>query len=295
MRAAAGAGLTDLLHHDFIRHALLGGTGIALAAGIVGWFLVLRLQVFAADALGHVAYTGAIGALAFGASARFGLFAATAVLAVALALLGRHARADDVVIGSAFAWVLGLGALFLSIYTTSKSSANGHASVNYLFGSIYGLSAGQAWVAFWLGLGVTAAVVLIARPLLFASLDQAVALARGVPVRMLGAAFLLLVGVTTAEASQAVGALLVLGLVSAPAGAAHRLARNPYAGIALSGGIAVFSVWLGLVVAYLADRIPPSFAIMAVATGCYLLAVVGTSPVLRRAVAGRLAEPGCAT
>src|SRR5205814_8150042 len=106
---AAAAGLGDLFAHPFIRHAFLAGTGIALAAGLVGYFLVLRSQVFTTDALGHVAYTGALAALAFGASPRAGLYAATVLVAVGLAGLGRRARADDVVIGSVFAWVLGLG------------------------------------------------------------------------------------------------------------------------------------------------------------------------------------------
>jgi zinc/manganese transport system permease protein len=125
---------------------------------------------------------------------------------------------------------------------------------------------------------VCAGVILIlastARPLLFASLDPAVAAARGVPVRRLGLLVLLLVGVMTAEAARAVGGLLVLGLVSAPAGTAHRLTTRPYAAMAVSAATAAASMWIGLAISYAAPQVPPSFAILAVATSAYALAAV---------------------
>ena len=283
---AAGAGLSDLLAQPFMRHAFVAGTGIALAAGLLGYFLVLRAQVFTTDALGHVAYTGALGALAFGASARFGLYAATVIVALVLAALGARARADDVVIGSTFAWVLGLGALFLTLYTTNRSNADGSASITFLFGSIFGLSARDATVTALVSLAVLVVMLLMARPMLFASLDPAVAAARGVPVRWVGLLFLLLVGVTTAEATKAVGGLLVLGLVAAPAGMAHRLTTRPYAAMALSAAAATVAMWAGLVISYAAPQVPPSFAILAVASAGY--ALVALAAVLRdRAVAVR--------
>src|SRR5205807_547193 len=149
--------------------------------GLAGYFLVLRAQVFTSDALSHVAFTGALAALAAGIDLRIGLFAAAVVVAVLLGALGRRGRADDVVIGSVFAWILGLGVLFLTLYTTSRSTANGAAGVNVLFGSIFGISAARARVAAMVAAGVVAMLLAIARPLLFASLDEAVASARGVP------------------------------------------------------------------------------------------------------------------
>src|SRR5256885_366350 len=128
-------------------NAFIAGTAIAVATGLVGYFVVLRSQVFTGDALSHVAVTGALAALAFGVDARLGLFAATVVLGMAMAGLGRRGRADDVVIGSVFAWVLGLGVLFLSVYTTSRSTGNGAAGVNVLFGSVLGITAAHARVA----------------------------------------------------------------------------------------------------------------------------------------------------
>jgi zinc/manganese transport system permease protein len=254
-----------------VRNAFLAGTAIAVATGLVGYFVVLRSQVFTGDALSHVAVTGALAALAFGVEARVGLFAATIALGIGMGLLGRRGRADDVVIGSVFAWVLGLGVLFLTLYTTSRSTSNGAAGVHVLFGSILGLSAGTARLAAVVGVAVVVAVVTIARPLLFASVDEAVAAAKGVPVRALGIGFLALVGVCAAEATPAVGALLLLGLLAAPAGAAVRLTPKPYVALWLSAGIAVFAMWGGLTTSYLAPRVPPSFAIIAIASAVYAL------------------------
>ncbi|POX51211.1 metal ABC transporter permease [Streptomyces sp. Ru72] len=257
------------LSQPFFQHALLAGTAIAAASGLVGYFLVLRAQVFTADALSHVAFTGAMAALAFGTDLRLGLFAATVGMALLFGTLGRRARPDDVVIGSVFSWILGLGAFFVTLYTTSRSTTNGTAGVSVLFGSVFGISSGSAIVAALVAAGVGLLVVLIARPLLFATLDEAVAAARGVPVRLLGHGFLALAGIIAAEATQAVGSLLLLGLLAAPAGAAIRLTDRPYRALALSAGLAVLETWAGLFASYAVPKMPPSFGIMAAATAVY--------------------------
>jgi len=273
----AGTGLLDLLAHSYMRQALLAGTGIAIGAGVIGWFLLLRLQVFAADALGHVAFAGAIGALAYGADPRIGLFVATIAVGIGLTGLGGRIRAaDDVVIGSVFAWVLGLGVYFLHRFATGQHGNDGTASVTYLFGSIYGLHGGQAVTAAAVGVGVALLLVLGARPLLFASIDAAVAAARGVPTRLLGAGFLVLVAVISAQATQAVGGLLLLGLLAAPAGAAHRWTGRPYVGMALAAALAVVSVWVGLVWSYLVPDVPASFGVVATATAIYAVSIAAT-------------------
>jgi zinc/manganese transport system permease protein len=277
-------GLAHMLDHPFLRSAFLAGTCIALAAGLVGYVVVLRGQVFTGDALSHVAFTGALAALAFGIDLRAGLYGACIVFAVLMAALGRRASADDTVIGSVFAWVLGLGALFLSIFTTSQSgtgAVGSDAGVNVLFGSILGLSSSQAVGDAVVALGVVVVFVAIGRPLIFASLDESVASARGVPVRALGYAFFVLLGITAGVATQAVGALLLLGLVAAPAGASQRLTSRPFVAVWLSAGIAVGSVWIGLTVAYLAPKVPPSFVIVGVATVTYLVSIAATSNVWR--------------
>jgi zinc/manganese transport system permease protein len=263
------ASVGDMFAHPFVRHAFLAGTAIAACSGFVGYFVVLRGQVFTGDALSHVAVTGALGALAFGIDPRLGLFAATIAVALAIGRLAPAGTADDVVIGSVFAWVLGLGVLFLSIFTTTRATGDATAGTSVLFGSIFGLDATTAWVAVLVAAVVVLALVAIARPLLFSSLDPAVAAARGVPVAALGYGFLALVGATAAEATQAVGALLVLGLLAAPAGAASHLTDRPYRAMALATMIAVASVWIGLTASYLVRDVPPSFAILGVATAVY--------------------------
>jgi zinc/manganese transport system permease protein len=265
-----------MLGHEFMRNAFLAGTFVALACGLVGYFVVLRAQVFAGDALSHVAFTGALAAAAAGIDLRVGLFAATILVALGMGLLGERARADDAVIGSFFAWILGLGALFLSIFTISSSGSagNGAAGVRVLFGSIFGLSAGQARLAALLGALAVVLVLAIARPLLFSSVDVLVAEARGVRVKLLGIVFLGVLGLVAAEATQAVGALLLLGLLSAPAGAAHRLTASPYRGFALSAALAVASMWGGLTLSYLVPSLPPSSMIISLAVALYLGAAV---------------------
>jgi zinc/manganese transport system permease protein len=265
------SGISHMLSHPFMARAFEAGTVVALACGLVGYFVVLRAQVFAADALSHVAFTGALAALAAGVDLRLGLFAACIGFAIAMSSLGRAGRADDVVIGNTFAWVLGLGALFLSLYATSPRGGNGGAGISVLFGSIFGLTANQANVALAVGLGAIVALLAITRPLLFASLDESVASAAGVPVRLLGTALFVLLGVTAGEATQAVGSLLLLGLVAGPAAAAQLLSTRPWRALALSAGISVGSMWAGLTLSYAAPSIPASFTIISFATAAYVL------------------------
>jgi zinc/manganese transport system permease protein len=260
--------------HEFIRNALLAGSPIALACGSVGYFVVLRTQVFAGDVLSHVAFTGALAAAAAGVDLRLGLFAATVLVAALLAGIGERARGDDVLIGVVFVWVLGLGVFFLDLFNRSANGGNGIIASRTLFGSIFGLSTGEARLAALIGLCVVVALCAIARPLLFASIDPQVAAARGVPVTLLGGVLLVLLGVDAAEASQAVGALLLLGLIAAPAGAALKLTANPWLGLALSCLFALTSIWLGIVAAYLISALPPSTAILSVALALYVAAFI---------------------
>lgn len=271
-----------------IQHALLAGTAIAVACGLVGWFAVLRAQVFAADAMSHFAFTGVVAAIAFGIDARVGLFAVTFACALLLAALGGRSRVDDVTIGIAITWVLGLGVLALAFVASGNSGGSGATAANALFGTILGLDAAQAQVAAAIAAAITVIMLVIARPLLFASLDGVVARARGVPVLMLGVMFLVALGGVAAEATQAVGALLLIGLVAAPAGAAHRLTSRPYLGMGLAAAIGVASVWLGLWIATLAPNVPPSSAITGVAAAVFFAAHAPAHALrrLRRTVPG---------
>jgi len=210
--------------HDFVRNAYIAGTPIALACGVLGWFVVLRAQVFAGDVLSHVAFVGAIAA----------------------------------------------AVLVLTVLATSSGGGNGITAANTLFGSIYSLSAGSARVAGAVALGAMAVLAFGLRPLLFSTLDPEVATVRGIPVRALGAGFLALLAVVTADTTQAVGALLLLGLLAAPAGAAHLVTVRPYRGMVLSAAIALGAVWVGLALAYAIPSLPPSSAIIGLAAAGYL-------------------------
>jgi zinc/manganese transport system permease protein len=264
------ADVQEMLRHDFMAYALLAGTIIALAAGAVSFFIVLRRQAFAGDALADVAFAGGLGAAVLGLPLLLGLFGGTVAVALGIGVLGGRTRARDVAIGTVLAWVLGLGALFLKIYTSTASGSNGTVGVNILFGTIFGLQAQQAYLAAWIAAGALALLLFIARPLLFASLDPEVAAARGVPGSILDLAFLALVGITVAEAAQAVGVLLIFSLLVAPGAIAQRLVTRPFRALALSVALALAIIWVGLTIAFYASY-PPSFLISALAFGLYLV------------------------
>ncbi|MDQ6834825.1 MAG: metal ABC transporter permease [Actinomycetota bacterium] len=257
--------------HEFVRNAYLAGTFVAVACGTIGWLVVLRAQVFAGDALSHVAFVGAIGAAVLGVDERVGLFVVTLAVAGAMGLLGPRARADDVVIGTTLAWVLGVGALLLALLATSTSGASGITTANALFGSIYSLGTAGSYAAAAVALAVTVLVTAAARPLLLSTLEPESAALRGVPVRLLGLGFLAALAVICAQSTQAVGALLLLGLIAAPAGAARALTARPYAALGLSGALAVGAMWGGLALSYLISGLPPSSAVILLAAGIYAL------------------------
>jgi zinc/manganese transport system permease protein len=262
-----------MLAYDFMRSAFLAGGCIALAAGLVGYFVVLRNQVFTTDALGHVAFTGGIGGLLFGLDLLIGVFGSCIAVALAIGTLGGRGRGRDVAIGTVFAWVLGLGVLFLSIYTTSKSAAVGIVGISVLFGSILGLQPTQTLVASLAGIGTSVVLLAVARPLLFVSLDPDVAVSRGVPIAAVTGLFLVLVAITVAEAVQAVGALLVFGLLVTPAAVSQNLTTRPFVGMVVSALVAVAVVWLGLVLAFYLPY-PASFFITTLAFGGLIASLV---------------------
>jgi zinc/manganese transport system permease protein len=277
-----------MFSQEFMRNALLAGTFIALACGVSGWFVVLRGQVFAGDALSHVAFPGALAAAAAGINERVGLFAATVTVGAGIGAFGRGgisrggARTsgatptDDAAIGTVFTFILGLGVFFLTLFTTSSGGGAGIQAAHTLFGSIFGLGPGEARLAAAIALAAVLLTLGIARPLLFASVAPEVAGARRVPTRLLGVGFVALLGVVAAEATVAVGALLLLGLLAAPAAAAHRIAKSPFVGIGLAGLLAVGAMWGGLALAYAVPSLPPSTAIVALAVAVYYATTIVT-------------------
>ena len=269
-----------MLALDFMRNAFVTGGCIALAAGLVGYFVVLRNEVFTSDALGHVAFTGSLGGLLAGLNLLVGVFGSCIAVALAIGTIGGRGRGRDVAIGTIFAWVLGVGVLFLSLYTSARSGATGSVGISVLFGSILGLQQVQVVVGSITGLATAAVTLLVARPLLFVTIDPDVATARGVPTRALTALFMVLVAVTVAESVQAVGALLIFGLMVTPAAIAQNLTARPWLGMGLSALIAVAVVWLGLVLSFYVSY-PSSFFITALAFAGYLISQLGRRIVLR--------------
>ena len=206
-------------------------------------------------------------ALAAGIDLRIGLFAAVVAVAIVLGVLGDRGHADDVAVGAVFAWVLGLGVLFLSLFTMNGSSANGAAGVNVLFGSIFGFDSGHAWLAAVTSVVIVAALArdrpapAVSRPSIRSSPTR-----QAFPCVSSSFVFLILVAVTAGMASQAVGALLLLALFAAPAAAAQQLTVRPHVAMWLSAGIAIGSMWIGLAISYRMHDVPPSFSITATLT-----------------------------
>ncbi len=262
----------------FMRHAFEAGTVVAIVAGVVGYFVVLRRSSFAAHALSHVGFAGAAGAVLVGLNPLVGLLVFTGGGGLAMAALGRRAASRDVQIGTVLAFMLGLGVLFISMY-------KGYATEAYslLFGEILGISSGDVIFTVIAGAVILTSVALVARPLLFASLDEDVAEAKGVPVLVLSAVFMLLVAFTTAIAVQVVGVLLIFALLVTPPAIAERLSGKPVVAVGISVAVALLVTWFGLFVSYYAPY-PVSFFITSAVFAIYL-AVRATRALHGRSVA----------
>ena len=209
--------------YPFFQHAFEAGTIVAVVAGVIGYFVVLRRVAFAAHALSHIGFAGAAGAVALSINPLWGLLVFCVSSGAVIGALGQRLRSRDTVIGIVLAFSLGLGALFLSLY----HGGDANAAVSILFGEILGVSAGD--VLLTLGVGAVALLVVAAvyRPLLFASVDEDVAEARGIPVRLLSVAFMVTLALAVAVAVQVVGVLLIFALLVAPAAMAERLTSSP--------------------------------------------------------------------
>ncbi len=259
--------MLELFRHDFGQNAFLAGTIVAIVAAIVGYFVVLRAQAFAGHALSHIGFAGATGAALLGVSSLLGMFALTMVAALGMGALGKRVRGRDVEIGMVLSFALGLGVLFLSLYTQYASE-----TVGVLFGSILSVSRSDVLVTLYCGLGTLVVMAFLFRPLLFASIDPEVAQARGVPVGLLSIVFMLLLAITVAEAVQVVGVLLVFALLIAPAATAALWMRRPLTTVALAVGLSVAFTWGGLELAFNSSW-PVSFYISALAALSYLISV----------------------
>jgi len=255
--------------YDFMQNAFAAAAVVAVVCGLVGFFLVLRAQTFAGHALSHVGFTGATGAVLIGISPLWGLIAMTLVAGIGMGLLGERLHQRDVAIGIVLAMSLGLGLLFLNFFTAYATQATA-----LLFGNILGIDAATVWTLLLLGVAAVAALAVIARPLLFASLQPELAEAKGVSLRRLSVLFLAIVALGVAECVQIVGVLLVFALMVGPAASAQRFTMRFWSGLLLSVGLALGEAWFGLALAYFTDW-PTSFWITALSTGVYMVAVLG--------------------
>jgi zinc/manganese transport system permease protein len=254
-----------MLDYDFMRTAFLAGGIVAIIAGAVGYFLVLRNLTFAGHAFSHIGFAGATGSILLGIDPLWGLLAFTLAAAAAIGILGDRLRNRDVAVGTVLALALGLGVLFLYFYTTSAS-----ATTAILFGNLFGVDYRTLRGLLWLSLVDLVALAAIARPLLFATLAPELAEAKGVRLKLVSALFLAIVAIAVAEAAQVVGVLLVFALMVGPAATALRLASQLSRGVALAAALALADAWGGTALAYVSNW-PPTFWIVLLSSLVYFL------------------------
>lgn len=263
---------TAMLSYDFMLRAFAASGMVAVVAGVVGYFLVLRAQTFAGHALAHIAFAGATGAALIGIPPLAGVLALTVGAGAAMGVLGDRLSSRDVVIGMVLALALGFGLLFLSLTTTNAIQAT-----SILFGSVFAVGPGMLPILALLA-GVTLiAIAAISRPLVFATLQPELAEARGVPVRLVGTLFLALVALAVAQSIQIVGVLLVFALMVGPPAAAQLLTDRFGPGVVLSAGLALAQAWAGLILSYYTDW-PSSFWIAGLSALVYAAAAILRRP-----------------
>jgi zinc/manganese transport system permease protein len=277
----------EMWSFPFMVNAFRAATIVAVVGGVVGYFIVTRRQTFATHTLAMTGFPGAAGATLLGISTLYGYFGLCVVSALVLALLtarGRQRFAEEsAATATVQAALLGLGYLFVNLY-----HGNIEGLSNLLFGTPLGVTSEQVLLLAVIGAVVLGVLAVIGRPLMYASHDPESALARGVPVRPIGAVFLVLVGTATAAASELTGALLVFAMLVVPAATATRLTGRPALAMALAVLIGLLVSWLGLVISFYKPY-PLGFFMTSLAFGAYLLSLAAGA--LRGRVTGRAGRP----
>jgi zinc/manganese transport system permease protein len=266
---------SQLTTYPFMVQALEAGTIVALMAGAIGWLMVLRRQTFAGHTLAVIAFPGAAAAALAGLPIAVGYYGMCGFGALALAgatrgeIRGRSS--ESAVIGTVQAVALALGFVFVTLYHGQLGDLQA-----MLFGTFLGITVGQVQTLLWIAVAALAILALAARPLLFASVDPGVARARGVPVSLLGAGFLVVLGMAVAATAQITGALLVFALLVTPAATAQRLTARLWPGILLSVACALLVTWIGLAAAYFSPY-PVGFWVTTMSFGLYVLVRMATA------------------
>ncbi len=255
-----------MLQYDFMVNAFAATFIVAVVAGSIGYFMVLRGQTFAGHAMSHVGFAGATGAVLIGLSPLTGLTFFTLLAGLGIGLMGERAQSRDIAIGIVLSLSLGLGLLFLHFYTSFAGQATA-----LLFGNVLGVARDTLWIMLVMGALALVILAVIARPLTFASLQPELAEAKGISPKILGTIFMMLVALAVAESVQVVGVLLVFSLMVAPPATAMLLARRISTGIALAVLFALAQAWIGLVLAYYTNW-PTTFWITLLGAVAYLAA-----------------------
>ncbi len=259
------ADFQQMWRYAFMQHAFEAGSLIAIVAGVVGYFVVLRRSAFTAHAFSEIGFAGAAASILVNVQPIVGLLAGSILGGLGIAALGRRVSNRDTQIGIVLAFSLGLGLLFISLYTGYVTEA-----YSILFGEILGISTIAVYQTLAACVLVLAVVALLYRPLLFSSLDEDVAEAKGLPMALIGTAFMLIVAVAVSFAVLESGVLLIFSLMVTPAATAQYIARRPQRAIIVSVAIAFAATWLGLFIAFYTVY-PVSFFITAEVFALYII------------------------
>ena len=242
--------LQEVFAYPFMVNAFRAGAIVAVVAGAMGWFMVLRRETFAGHTLSVVGFPGAAAAVLLGWPAAFGYFAFCIGAALVIGAGSRSSsattyREESALIGTVQAMALASGFLFVTLYAGNLNGLTG-----LLFGSFLGITSGQVLLLLVLSVAALFVLAVIGRRLLFASVDPEVAAAAGLRVSALSIGFLVLLGVAVAEASQITGSLLVFALLVLPPATAQVITGRPVMGLILSVALGIAVTWGGLLIAY---------------------------------------------
>jgi len=262
--------LNFFLQQAFAQHALIAATLIAIACGLIGSFVITRGLAFAVHGTSELAFTGAAAGLLVANNPLAGALIGAVLVAIVIGVLGVKERERDATIGVILAFGLGMGVLLLSLYHGFATQAT-----SILFGNIFGVSTTQLAILVVLSLVVSVTMLVLYRPLLFASIDPEAAAARGVPVWGLGIIFLIILALTVTSAAQVVGTILVLSLAITPAASALQLAANPRTVSVLSVLFALIAADGGVVASLASGTVKVSVFVAAISFIIYVLARSG--------------------
>jgi zinc/manganese transport system permease protein len=258
--------------------ALAIGAAVGLVCGGVGVFAVLRGQSFAAEALSDIGASGGSAAYLVSSGPLLGFLAAAVGAAAVMELIGiQRPRGRDLATGIVLGASLGLAALFLYLDTTHQSTTG--ATVTILFGSLFAVDPSTIPAVVALSVAAVAIILVIQRPLLLSSINPDLAAARGIPVRLIGALYLLALALSVALSALTIGAILGTALLVGPAATALRLTSRPGRAMLTASAVAIAATWIGVVLSYDSFHWPPhghgwpvSFFVVAVVLVAYLVA-----------------------